>query len=83
MCEEDRRKFVISRAFKLYKFQDPISTKNMAANFINCYSSLLKKTNFSCKNKYEKILNCLKSNKSNSSLFPENCVEEMELFIEC
>ena len=80
---EDRKKFVISRAFKLYKFQDPISSKNMAANFINCYSSLLKTTNNRCRSKYENILNCLKSNKSNSSLFPENCVEEMEIFIDC
>ena len=83
VCEEERKKFVIARSLKLYKFQDPISAKNMAANFLNCYSSMLKRTKFTCRHTYETVHNCLKYNKSNSSAFPEIFIDQLENFINC
>ena len=82
VCEEARRKFVLSRTLSADQIYNPDSSYESAKSFIDCNASMLEKTGNKCLKSYEKIFNCMSGSKKFFS-FPKGCVNEMEDFINC
>ena len=83
VCEESRKKFVISRALPMEKVHNPKFAAPYAANFLDCYAEMLNITKDKCQPKYKKIYECLVSNHSTKGDFNVKCVAAMEDFLDC
>jgi hypothetical protein len=83
VCEETRKKFVISRSLPLDKIYQPQYAEPFARDFLNCYADMIKVTKESCQDKYKNIFECLVKNHGKNYDFPVKCVSAMEDFINC
>lgn len=83
VCEEQRKKFAISRTLHAEKIYKPNYAQEQANSFLDCYADMTKQTKLKCKEKYSQIFDCLTKNMNTNGDFPEKCVLEMEDFISC
>lgn len=83
VCEEQRKKFVISRSLPIEKIYQPYYVEPHAKDFMDCYSDMLKVTKESCQDQYKNVYECLAKNHGKNYDFPVKCVSAMENFINC
>ena len=81
-CEEERKKFVISRSLPIDKMNDPSIIQSEANSFLNCYTDMVQYSSRVCANKFNKVFNCLAANRTLDQ-FPKKCVADMEDFMYC
>jgi hypothetical protein len=82
-CEEQRKKFVISRSIPHEKIYNPKYVEPYAKDFLDCYANLRKVTKETCQNQYKNVYECLVKNHGNNYDFPVKCVAAMEDYINC
>jgi hypothetical protein len=84
VCEGARKKFVLHRSFGgAQKIYDPSYVEPFAADFLNCFATMNKKTKEACQGQYKMVYECLANNHGKNFNFPESCVPSMEDFINC
>ena len=83
VCEDLRKKFVISRSLPTDKIYQPYYVEPYAKEFLDCYANMLKVTKENCQDKYKNIYECLAKNHGKNYDFPVKCVSPMEDFINC
>ena len=82
-CEEQRKQFVLNRTLPIQKMHDPTFVKPQAKAFLDCYADMVKVSKEKCKQQYNSVFECLKSNHKKSDSFPVDCVPKMEEFLYC
>ena len=83
VCEDERKKFVISRSLPSEKIHKPQYVEPYAKDFLDCNAYMLKLTKENCQNQYKNVYECLAKNHGNNYDFPVKCVTSMAEFINC
>jgi len=85
-CEEQRKKFVLSRSLPIQKMYDPSTIQPEAESFLNCYTEMVQNSRKNCESNYKKVYECLSKNDDiefKMDRFPKDCVAPMEDFMFC
>jgi len=73
----------LSRSVQIGKIQDVSFSKDNAKDFLDCHAYVLNLTKTKCYEEYDMVYNCISSYGKSNKLFPKQCVNLMEFFINC